>query len=35
MNGLLKELLRSEEIRELLESTLRSEKPMVTGVSSR
>ena len=33
MNGLLKELLRSEEIRELLESTLRSEKPMVTGVS--
>ena len=33
MNGLLKELLRSEEIRKLLESTLRSEKPMVTGVS--
>ena len=33
MNGLLKELLRSEEIRGLLESTLRGEKPMVTGVS--
>ena len=33
MNGLLKELLRMPEARVLLDSTLRGDKPLVTGVS--
>ena len=33
MDGLLKELLRSQENRAVLESTLRRERPLVTGVS--
>lgn len=33
MNALLKELLQMPEARALLDSTLRRDKPMVTGVS--
>ena len=33
MNGLLKELLTMPEARALLDSTLRGDKPLVTGVS--